>query len=104
MTTDIAPFAFTIKFSELAVTPVLFPMVKKDEAVKSVAVSTKRKNRKRGIPPDSKTCGFYISNKTRNVFKKVCRANGKGMSEVINAFMDAYNTKGKDEILKRVLG
>lgn len=103
-TATLSPFAFSIHFKDLAVTPVRFPVVENDDAVKSVTVATKRKNRTHGVPPDAKNCGFLISASDRNTFKKVCRANGKGMSEVINAFMVAYNTKGKEAIINRILG
>lgn len=72
MSATLSPFTFSIKFSDLAVTPVRFPVVEKEPSTKSVTIATKRKNRGRGIPPDASHCTFNISNSDRNTFKKVC--------------------------------
>lgn len=104
MSNVLSPYTYSIPFKALAVSPVKFPVIGKDDSTKSITIATKRKNRTRGVPPDAVTCTFRISASDRNVFKKVCRANGKGMSEVVNAFMVAYNTKGKDAIINKILG
>lgn len=106
MQTAHSPYTYSIPFKALALTPAVAPVITtdKDAGRKSIMIATKRKNRTRGVPPDATTCGFRISAADRNTFKKVCRANGKGMSEVINAFMVAYNTSGKEAIIHKILG
>lgn len=104
MPTLAAP-SFSIPANVLALTPYEYPTITKEDAKRSLTVSTKRKNRYRGIGKvKTAKVGLHVSVNERTMFKKVCRANGKGMSEVLNAFMVAYTEKAKCDILNRVLG
>lgn len=107
ITTQTPAMSFTIKFKDLAIIPVVFPSItteiKKDTKVTTIVTATKRKNRKHGQPNDMAMKTFWVSNADQQLFKKNCVKNGKGMSEVIGAFIVAYNEGFQGDMMKRLM-
>jgi hypothetical protein len=91
-----------IRIHRLGLTHYSFPTIRKtiQKNVKTITIttSTNRKNRKHGKPNNQMGITFLLNKNVRNKFKAVCLRNGKGMSEVIDAFMLEYIKECDNEL------